>query len=121
MEFEPSNAHAFRYEKKVEGNVVQLDLLADFPRTDYDEPVRRIQGLQSSLDLCLVDGAEDLAGHVEVVRISWLDGDKTETCDITIPIKWASSCSRPKFAAIVRLLWTPTTFITILDSQKSRT
>lgn len=87
MEFEPSNAHAFRYEKKVEGNVVQLDLLADFLRTDYDEPVRRIQGLQSSLDLRLVDRAEDLAGHVEVVRISWLDGDKTETCDITIPIK----------------------------------
>ena len=44
MEFERSRTHAFRYEKKVEGNVVQLDLLADFPRTDNDEPVRRIRG-----------------------------------------------------------------------------
>jgi hypothetical protein len=85
MEFEPSRAHAFRYEKLVEGNVVQLDLLADFPRRDNDEPVRRIQGIESALDLCLVDGAEDLAGHVETIRISWLDGDSTETCDITIP------------------------------------
>jgi hypothetical protein len=85
MEFERSRTHAFRYEKRVEGNLVQLDLLADFPRTDNDEPVRRIQGMDSSLDLCLVDGAEDLAGHVETIRISWLDGDKTEICDITIP------------------------------------
>jgi hypothetical protein len=49
MEFERSKVHAFRYEKKVEGNVVQLDLLADLPRTDHNEPVRRIQGIQSSL------------------------------------------------------------------------
>lgn len=47
--------------------------------------MRRIQGIESALDLCLVDGAEDLAGHVETIRISWLDGDSTETCDITIP------------------------------------
>ena len=85
MEFERSSTHTFRYEKKVEGNVVQLDLLADFSRTDESEPVRRIQGLNSSLDLCLVDGAEDLGGHVEAIRISWLDAGKTETCDITIP------------------------------------
>ena len=85
MEFERSRAHTFRYEKRVDGNIVQLDLLADFPRADNDEPVRRIQGIDSSLDLCLVDGAEDLAGHVETIRISWLDGDKTESCDITIP------------------------------------
>jgi hypothetical protein len=85
MEFERSRTHAFRYEKKVEGNIVQLDLLADFPRTDNDESVRRIQGIDSSLDLCLVDGAEDVAGHVETIRISWLDGDKAEVCEITIP------------------------------------
>jgi hypothetical protein len=64
---------------------VQLDLLADFPRADNDEPIRRIQGINSSLDLCLVDGADDLAAHVETIRITWLDGDKTESCDITIP------------------------------------
>lgn len=85
MEFERSKTHTFRYEKKVEGNVVQLDLLADFSRTDKSEPVRRIQGLNSFLDLCLVDGAEDLGDHVEEIRIVWLDADKTETCDITIP------------------------------------
>jgi hypothetical protein len=85
MEFERSRTHAFRYEKLVEGNIVQLDLLADFPRRDNDEPVRRIQGIDSSLELCLVDGAENLAGHIETIRISWLDGDETETCDITIP------------------------------------
>ena len=85
MEFERSRTHAFRYEKRVEGNIVQLDLLADFPRTDNDESVRRIQGIDSSLDLCLVDGAEDLAGHIETIRISWLERDKTEVCDITIP------------------------------------
>lgn len=85
MEFERSKTHTFRYEKKVEGNVVQLDLLADFSRTDKSEPVRRIQGLNSFLDLCLVDGAEDLGSHVEEIRIVWLDADKTETCDITIP------------------------------------
>ena len=33
----------------------------------------------------MVDGAEDLAGHVETIRISWLNGDKAETCDIAIP------------------------------------
>ena len=33
----------------------------------------------------MVDGAEDLAGHVEIIRISWVDDDKTEICDITIP------------------------------------
>lgn len=85
MEFEPSRTHTFRYEKRVEGNVVQLDLLADFPRTDSGDPVKRIQGVESSLDLCLLDGAEDLAGHVEEIHMSWFDGDKTETCDITIP------------------------------------
>jgi len=86
MEFERSREHAFCYEKKIEGNLVQLDLLADFPRTDNGEPVKRIQGLESSLDLCLVDGAEDLADHVEGIQISWVDGDRAETCcDITVP------------------------------------
>lgn len=85
MKFERSRTHTFRYEKKVEGNVVQLDLLADFSRAGDGEPVRRIQGLDSSLDLCLADGAEDLEGHIEVIRISWLDGERTEICDITIP------------------------------------
>lgn len=84
MEFERSRTHIFRYEKRVEGNIVELDLLTDLPRTN-DEPVMRIQGINSSLDLCLVDGAENLAGHVETIRISWLGGDEANACDITIP------------------------------------
>jgi len=85
MEFERSKTHTFCYEEEVEGNVVQLGLLADFSRTDKSEPVRRIQGLNSFLDLCLVGAAEDLGGHVEEIRIVWLDADNTETCDIAIP------------------------------------
>lgn len=85
MEFERSRTHSFRYEKTVEGNTVQIDLLIDLPRTEKDEPVRRIQGISSSLDLCLVDGAEDLAGHVETIRISWIEDSKADVCDITVP------------------------------------
>jgi hypothetical protein len=85
MEFERSRTHSFRYEKTVEGNAVQLDLLVDLPRTDNDEPVRRIQGISSSLDLCLVDGAEDLAGHVETIRLRWLEDGQENVCDITVP------------------------------------
>jgi hypothetical protein len=85
MEFVLSSTRPFRYEKKVEGNLVELDLLADFPRTEKGDPVRRVHGLVSSLVLCLVDGAEDLASHVETIRMSWLEGDRTETCDITVP------------------------------------
>ena len=80
MKFEQSRTD----EKKVEDNIVQLDLLADFPRTDNNEPVRRIQGTENFLDRCLVDGVEDLREHVETIRISWLDGNRAETC-VTIP------------------------------------
>lgn len=85
MEFERSRTHSFRYEKRIDGNIVQLDLLVDLPRTDVDEPIKRIEGIASSLDLCLVDGAADLAAHVEKIRITWVEGENTEACDITIP------------------------------------
>lgn len=85
MKFKRSRTHAFRYEKTVDDNIVQLDLLVDSPRTENNQPVTRIQGINSFLDLCLVDGAENLGCHVESIRISWLDGASTETCDIVVP------------------------------------
>lgn len=121
MEFERSREHAFRYEKKIEGNLVQLDLLADFPRTDSGDPVRRIQGLESSLDLCLVDGAEDLAGHVEGIRIDWVDGDSAQTCDITIPDQVGFLMLNLRSVAIVKLRRIHTISITIADSLKIQT
>jgi hypothetical protein len=60
LDFERSNTESFRYEKTIDGNVVQLDLLADLPRTREDESIIKVQGVKTSLDLCLVDGAEDL-------------------------------------------------------------
>jgi hypothetical protein len=37
------------------------------------------------LDLCRVDGAEDLRDHVEVLRINLRDGEKAEAFEITVP------------------------------------
>jgi hypothetical protein len=56
----PTPTASFRYEKTADGNVVQLDLLTDLPRTKEDESTLRVYGARGSLDLCLVDGAEDL-------------------------------------------------------------
>ena len=41
--------------------------------------------VNTSLDLCLVDGGEELDDHVENIRINWRDGDRIESCDLTIP------------------------------------
>jgi hypothetical protein len=66
LAYEPNKDASFRYEKKVDGNIVQLDLLTDLPRIKEEESILKVYGAKSSLDLCLVDGAEDLKGHVEV-------------------------------------------------------
>jgi hypothetical protein len=44
LAFEPSKTDAFRYEKNVEGYVVQLDLLADQARKREDESVLKNPG-----------------------------------------------------------------------------
>jgi len=75
----------FRYEKQIDGNIVQLDLLTDLPRVKQDEAILKVYGSNSSLDLCRVDGAEDLKDHLEILRINLRDGDKAETFDITVP------------------------------------
>ncbi len=83
--FETSRATPFRYEKSIDGNVVQLDLLADLPRTQEDESVRKVYGTKTSLDLCLVDGGEDLNDHVERIQINFREGDHIQTFEIPVP------------------------------------
>lgn len=83
--FEPSRTDGFRYEKNVEGNVVQLDLLADLPRRKEDEFVLKIEGADSSLQLCLADGAEDLSDHVEAIQIHCREGESVQTFEISVP------------------------------------
>ncbi len=85
LEFQRNQDSTFRYEKEVEGNIVQLDLMADLPRVQEDESVMKFHGVNTSLDLCLVDGGEELDDHVETIRINWRDGEHIETCDLTIP------------------------------------
>jgi hypothetical protein len=85
LAFEPSKTDAFRYEKNVEGNVVQLDLLADLPRKREDESVLKIQGATSSLHLCLADGGENLGNHIETIQINCREGESLETFEITVP------------------------------------
>lgn len=85
LDFERSNSALFRYEKNIDGNVVQLDLMADMSRTKDNEPIVKVYGITTSLDLCLVDGAENLNDHVETIRINCLEGDSVESFEITVP------------------------------------
>jgi hypothetical protein len=85
LAYEPNKDASFRYEKTVGGNIVQLDLLTDLPRVKEDESIFKVYGANNSLDLCLVDGAEDLKDHVETLRINVRDGDKVESFDINVP------------------------------------
>lgn len=85
LAFEPSKTDAFRYQKNIEGNVVQLDLLADLPRRNEDESLVKIQGATSSLQLCLADGGEDLGNHIETIQINCREGESLETFEITVP------------------------------------
>src|SRR6266478_4179713 len=88
LDFERNNTDSFRYEKNVDGNVVQLDLLADLPRTREEESIIKVHGAKTSLDLCLVDGAEDLNDHVETIRINCREGEHVETFEIAV---WAAA------------------------------
>jgi len=85
LAFELSKTDAFRYEKSIEGNVVQLDLLADLPRRNENESLVKIQGTKSSLQLCLADGGEDLGNHIETIQINCREGDSLETFEIVVP------------------------------------
>jgi hypothetical protein len=85
LAFRRDRDSSFRYEKDVEGNIVQLDLMADIPRVQEDQAVMKFQGISSSLDLCLIDGGEELGDHVETIRIDWRDGERAESSEFLIP------------------------------------
>jgi len=50
----------FAMKKLLMATLCQLDLLADLSRTQDNEPILKVYGMTTSLDLCLVDGAENL-------------------------------------------------------------
>jgi hypothetical protein len=85
LAFRRDRDSSFRYEKDVDGNIVQLDLMADVPRVQEDQAVMKFQGIFSSLDLCLIDGGEELGDHVEPIRIDWRDGECTGSSEFLIP------------------------------------
>ena len=83
--YEPDKQASFRYQKTVDGNTVQLDLLADVARVKEEEAILKFPGIKTSLDLCLVDGAEDLNNHIETLQINGREGDKVESFEIAVP------------------------------------
>src|SRR5215470_862498 len=85
LAYEPDRNTSFRYQKTIDGNPIQLDLLADVARIKEDEAILRIHGLTTSLALCCVDGGEDLNDHIETLMLNVRDGDNVETFEITVP------------------------------------
>jgi hypothetical protein len=85
LAYEPDKDKSFRYQKTIDGNPVQLDLLADVARIREDEAILKVQGLTTSLDLCCVEGGEDLNDHIETLQISVRDGENVETFEIAVP------------------------------------
>jgi hypothetical protein len=65
--------------------LLQLDLLADLPRAREGESIIKVHDAKTSLDLCLIDGAEDLDERVERIRINCREGELVETFEIAIP------------------------------------
>jgi hypothetical protein len=45
----------------------------------------KIQGVTSSLQLCLIDGAEELDNHIETIRLNFREGENVQTFEITVP------------------------------------
>src|SRR5215471_5697889 len=76
---------AFRYQKTIDGNPIQLDLLADVARIKEDQAILKIGGLTTSLCLCCVDGGEDLNDHIETVQINLRDRENVEKFEIAVP------------------------------------
>lgn len=85
LAYEPDKATSFRYQKTVDGNPIQLDLLADVARVKQDDAIVRIHGVSTSLDLCRVDGGEDLNNHIETLQIKVRDADKIESFEVVVP------------------------------------
>jgi hypothetical protein len=85
LAYQPDRDTSFRYQKTIDGNPIQLDLLADVARIKEDEAILKIQGLTTSLDLCCVDGGEDLNDHIEMLQINLRDSENVETFEIAVP------------------------------------
>jgi hypothetical protein len=85
LAYEPDRNASFRYQKTVEGNLIQLDLLADVPRAKEHEAILKVYGTKTPLNLCQVDGAENLNDHIETLQFNVRDGEKLETFEITVP------------------------------------
>jgi hypothetical protein len=85
LAYKPDKTDSFRYQKTVDGNLIQLDLLADVARVREDDAILKVQGVTTSLDLCRVDGGEDLNGHLETLHINVRNGETVETCEIVVP------------------------------------
>jgi hypothetical protein len=64
LAYERDKNESFRCQKTVDSNRIQLDLLADVARVREDDAILKAPGVTSSLDLCRVDGGEDLHDHV---------------------------------------------------------
>ena len=60
------------------------DLLADLPRAT-EGAIIKVHAAKTSLDLCLIDGAEDLNEHVETLQINCREGEIVETFEIAVP------------------------------------
>jgi hypothetical protein len=97
LAYEPDKNASFRYQKTIDGNPIQLDLLADVARIREDEAILKIHGATTSLDLCCVDGGEDLNDHIETLTINVRDGDNVEIFEITVPnaVGFPENHSRP--------------------------
>jgi len=85
LAYQRDKNESFRYQKTVDGNPIQLDLLADVARVREDDAILKVQGVTTSLDLCRVDGGEDLNGHIETLHINVRDGETVETFEIVVP------------------------------------
>jgi hypothetical protein len=60
-------------------------LLADVARVREDDAILKVQGVTNSLDLCRVNGGEDLNGHIEALHVNVRDGETVETFEIVVP------------------------------------
>lgn len=85
LAYVPDREVSFRHHKTVEGYPIQLDLLTDVARVRDDEAILKVYGATTSLELCRVDGAEDLSDHIETLHITSRDGEKAETFEVVVP------------------------------------
>jgi hypothetical protein len=112
LAYERDKNEPFRYQKTVDGNPIQLDLLADVARVREDDVILKVQGVNASLDLCRVDGGDDLNDHVETLHIKVRDGDNVETFEIVVPDSVGFLLLKTRLVTPAKIPRMPMTFIT---------